>query len=111
MSYTVKNSSLVSQKDTLAQNYGKVIVRGALTALAGSAPRSATQNIVDLLSALSMRFPAETRSWVSEVLFDVRVDFTHPIRRSLMFIFTQPNFFPSKAGPDAKQKFIQALNG
>jgi hypothetical protein len=56
----------------LAQSYGRLMINGVLAALAGSAPRSATQNIVELLSVFSLRYPAETRIWVSEILSAVR---------------------------------------
>jgi hypothetical protein len=70
---TAKNGALAEQKETLARAYGWLVVNGLLAALAGSAPRSATQNLVELLSAFSLRYPAETRVWVSEVLFAVRL--------------------------------------
>lgn len=47
-------------------------MKAVLSGFAGSAPRSASQNLIELLSTLLNRYPAESRIWMSDVLYAVR---------------------------------------
>lgn len=68
---TSSNDSLGDMKDMLVQSYGRTIMTAVLAGFAGVAPRSATPNLVELLSTLVSRYPNESRGWVSEILFSV----------------------------------------
>lgn len=54
--------------------HGRAILRAVLTGFAGVAPRSATQNLIELLSMIASKYPSETREWMNEILFTVCVD-------------------------------------
>ena len=55
----------------LIQAHGRPILRAILCGFAGVAPRSATQNLIELLSVVAAKFPAETRTWMNDILFAV----------------------------------------
>lgn len=57
----------------LIQAHGRPILRAILCGFAGVAPRSATQNLIELLSIVATKFPAETRTWMNDILFAVCV--------------------------------------
>ena len=57
----------------LVRTHGRIIMGAVLNGFAGAAPRSATPNLIELLSTLTQRFPAESRQWMTEVLFAVGV--------------------------------------
>jgi len=71
--------------------HGRPLMRALLSGFAGTAPRSVAPNLIELLSTLLSRCPANTRSWMSDILF-------------------ANDFVPSKAGPEAKEKFIKAMS-
>ncbi|KAA1477613.1 ARM repeat-containing protein [Dentipellis sp. KUC8613] len=77
-------------KNTLLQVHGPAIMRAVLSGFAGVAPRSATPNLIDLLSTLITKQPVESKSWMSQILY-------------------ADDFMPSKAGPEAKDKFIKSM--
>lgn len=52
--------------------HGRPILRAVLTGFAGVAPRSATQNLIELLSMMVSKYPSETREWMNDILFKVR---------------------------------------
>ncbi|TFK48147.1 ARM repeat-containing protein [Heliocybe sulcata] len=87
---TTRSDDLENGKTLLAQRHGRSIMQGVLLDLAGIAPRSASPNLIDLLSVLLSRYPAESRVWMSEVLFS-------------------DNFTPSKASREAKEKFLKSV--
>jgi len=63
-----------------------------LSGLAGQAPRSVTQNLIEMLSTLLTRCMEESKVWLREVLFD-------------------ENFTPSKAKHEDKERFMKTIIG
>lgn len=57
----------------LVHQYGLLILRAVLCGFAGVAPRSTTVNLIELLSIIASKYPAETREWMNKVLFAVRI--------------------------------------
>jgi hypothetical protein len=106
---TAKNSALSAQKDAFAHAYGRGILREVLIGLAGAAPRSATPNLVDLLSTLAARYPAESRAWAADALFSVCLSLH--TSSDLSSLGAQSDFVSSRAGDDAKRAFVQAISG
>ncbi len=76
--------ALEAQRTQLISGHGRDIMRAVLFGLAGVSPRSATPNLVEMLSTLLVRCIEESRAWLKEILFDVRhsifvvVIATHP---------------------------------
>ncbi|KAI0651047.1 ARM repeat-containing protein [Trametes meyenii] len=89
---TATNDDLSNAKVALAQTHGFAIMRAVLFGFAGVAPRSATPNLTELLSALTTRYPLESKQWASEILF-------------------AEDFFPCRATPETKNKFIKTVFG
>ena len=48
-------------------------MRAVLFGFAGVAPRSAMPNLIELLSTMITRFPAESKLWMTNILFAVSV--------------------------------------
>ena len=46
-------------------------MRALLSGFAAVAPRSATPNLIELLSTFTTRFPAESKAWMTEILYSV----------------------------------------
>jgi len=86
---TCLSDELGDAKTILIQGHGRSIMQALLCGFAGVAPRSATPNLIELLSTLVTRFPVECKAWMAEILF-------------------ADDFVPSKAGPEAKEKFVKA---
>ncbi|KIY73852.1 ARM repeat-containing protein [Cylindrobasidium torrendii FP15055 ss-10] len=84
--------SLEQQRQQFNARYGKAIMRTVLVGLAGVSPRSATPNLVDLLSALLVRCVSEAPRWLKELM-------------------AEDSLGESKAGPDEKEKFLKAVIG
>ncbi|KAJ3980905.1 armadillo-type protein [Lentinula detonsa] len=72
--------------------YGRSIMQAILNGLAGQAPRSVTQNLIELLSGMLTRFVEESTVWLKEVLF-------------------APNFAPSQVTLEDKERFMKAIVG
>ncbi|KAF9495545.1 ARM repeat-containing protein [Pleurotus eryngii] len=72
------------------QTHAKALFRAVLGGFAGVAPRSVTPNLTELLSILLSRCTEECRVWVREILYS-------------------NDFVESKAGPEAKDRFIKAI--
>lgn len=70
---TSANDDLKEAKAMFFQTHGKSIIRMILHGFAGLAPRSANPNLIELLSVMVTRTPGETRTWMAEVLYAVRV--------------------------------------
>ena len=51
--------------------HGRPLMRALLSGFAGTTPRSVAPNLIELLSTLLSRCPANTRSWMSDILFAV----------------------------------------
>ncbi|OBZ74388.1 Importin-13 [Grifola frondosa] len=92
ISRTYATDELTEAKAMLARVHGRSIMRAVLSGFAGVAPRSATANLIELLSTLITKFPAESKAWMTDVLFS-------------------DDFVQSKATPEAKEKFVKAVFG
>ncbi len=65
------NDKLLDPRRRFVDVYGRDIMRAALSGLAGVSPRSATPNLVDLLSTLLSRCVSEAQGWLKEAVVDV----------------------------------------
>lgn len=92
ISRTHATGELSDAKEMLARMHGRSIMKAVLSGFAGSAPRSASQNLIELLSTLLNRYPAESRIWMSDVLY-------------------AGDFVESHASSEAKEKFVKAVSG
>ncbi|KAF9529893.1 armadillo-type protein [Crepidotus variabilis] len=103
MSNLINRSSLTDElivhKINLLTRHGRSIMRAILQGFAGVAPRSAVLNLIDLLSTLLHRATGSdgdlnggAPQWMKETLMS-------------------DDFIQSKAGPDAKAKFLKAVSG
>lgn len=57
------------------QVHGRPLMRAILCGFAGTAPRSVTPNLIELLPTLLTRHPADSRSWISDIMFAVSIFF------------------------------------
>ncbi|KAG9308679.1 armadillo-type protein [Chiua virens] len=89
---TAVSDNLGDASTLLIQRHGRPILEAVLTGFAGVAPRSATLNLIELLSTFVSKYPSETRAWMNEILF-------------------HEGFVPSKATPEAKRAFVKAVVG
>ena len=83
-------------------------MRAVLCGFAGTAPRSVTPNLIELLSILLPRCPGDNRKEISDILYAVC---DHDYQSFRLLIISKNDFVPSKAGDDAKSKFIKAITG
>lgn len=83
---------LSEAKVILARTHGRSFMRVVLNGFAGVAPRSAAPNLIELLSTLTQRFTAESRQWMTEVLF-------------------ADDFVQCRANDAAKEQLIKAVFG
>lgn len=72
MNRTVAVEALEEKGRNLVRTHFKPVLKAVLVGIAGGAPTSTAQNLVDLLLALVMRCPDECKKWVPEILFAVR---------------------------------------
>ena len=105
---TFSSDEVGEAKTILIQSHGRSIMRALLSGFAGVAPRSATPNLIELLSTLVSRFPAQCKTWMAEILFAVSTCIYDEAGLSCQFQISQDDFVPSKAGPEAKEKFVKA---
>ncbi|KAI6014180.1 armadillo-type protein [Pisolithus marmoratus] len=89
---TASSDELGDTSTVLVHQYGRPILRAVLCGFAGVAPRSATANLIELLSTIASKYPAETREWMNEILF-------------------ADDFVESRATPEAKRAFVKAVIG
>lgn len=89
---TASSDELGDTSTVLVHQYGQPILRAVLSGFAGVAPRSATANLIELLSTIASKYPAETREWMNGILF-------------------ADDFVESKATPEAKRAFVKAVIG
>lgn len=86
----------------LFQTHGRPILRAVLSGFAGVAPRSATQNLIELLSTIASKYPSETRGWMDEILFAVCFDVSASCadrgRLSLRMISCSPRLLRRPSG-------------
>ncbi|RPD63454.1 ARM repeat-containing protein [Lentinus tigrinus ALCF2SS1-6] len=87
---TASNEDLAGAKAAFAEAHGASIMRAILFGFAGVAPRSVAPNLIELLSTLTGKYPAESKRWMSGILF-------------------ANDFYPCRATDDAKNKFIKAV--
>ncbi|KAK7463063.1 hypothetical protein VKT23_007649 [Stygiomarasmius scandens] len=86
------HTSLASYRTQLLAVHGRTVMYGVLSGLAGQAPRSATPNLIEVLSTLLTRCVEESRRWIREVLFD-------------------PSFPLSKVTAEDKERFMKSVVG
>ncbi|KZT68569.1 ARM repeat-containing protein [Daedalea quercina L-15889] len=89
---TCAEDELTEAKLMIAQTHGCSFMKAVLNGFAGVAPRSAAPNLIELLSTLTQRFPAESRQWMTEVLF-------------------ADGFVQCRANAAAKEQLIRAVFG
>lgn len=65
---TATSDELNEAKNNFVRTYGRNVMRALLHDFARVAPRSATPNLVELMSTLVTRFPLESKQWMLEVL-------------------------------------------
>lgn len=102
LSTLIHRSSVVDElsgpKSLLMAKHGRALMRAVLQGFAGVAPRSAVPNLIEMLGTLINRSSGVdggsgiAGEWMREILFS-------------------PDFVPSKAGPEVKEKFIKAVAG
>lgn len=97
----------------LVQVHGRIILRALLSGFAGVAPRSATPNLIELLSIMVTKFPAESKAWMAEILYSVShlALGVEPGAYVCFNLGMQPDFTPSQATPEAKDKFVKTVFG
>ncbi|KAJ7056646.1 armadillo-type protein [Mycena amicta] len=90
----------------MIRRHGRSIMRAVLAGFAGAAPRSAVNNLLELLGAIVSRWDDQAvgealggegqkaqggaRAWAAEVVF-------------------ADDFYPSRAGPEAKERLVKTL--
>ncbi|KAI0318744.1 armadillo-type protein [Amylostereum chailletii] len=87
---THASEELGDVRNVIAQMHGSSIMRALLVGFAGIAPKSAVPNLVELFSTLVNKYPTESKTWITQILF-------------------ADDFVQSKAGPEAKQAFMKAV--
>lgn len=80
---THASDTLGDARSILVQTHGPSIMRAILAGFAGVAPRSATQNLIELLGTLVTKYPAESRAWMGEVLFAVSLLVCFSVRMAI----------------------------
>ncbi|PPR02897.1 hypothetical protein CVT24_002281, partial [Panaeolus cyanescens] len=96
---------LSAQKVMLFNNHGRALMQAILEGFAGVAPRSAVQNLIEILGVLLVRVPPG--GGVGQGIEGIRGGAAGWMREILL----SESFYPSKAGLDAKEKFIKAVVG
>ncbi|KZS87157.1 ARM repeat-containing protein [Sistotremastrum niveocremeum HHB9708] len=84
------NSDLEAEAEILTEGYGKSIMRAVIYDIAGVAPRSALQNVVEVLTNLMSKRRERGRVWMQEILFE-------------------EDAIPGKANREAKEQFLKAV--
>ncbi|KAH8115086.1 ARM repeat-containing protein [Phellopilus nigrolimitatus] len=88
---TVPVETLEERGRQLAHVHGRSVLRAVLCGIAGGAPTSTAQNLVDLLMAMVTRCLEECRLWVPQILF------------------SETEFIPTKASTADKEKFAKTV--
>ncbi|KAJ4473110.1 armadillo-type protein [Lentinula aciculospora] len=86
------HAALASYREQFIASYGRAILQAILSGLAGQAPRSVTQNLIEILSTMMTRCLEESKVWLKEILFD-------------------QTFTSSKATLEDKERFMKAIVG
>ncbi|KAJ7017049.1 hypothetical protein C8F04DRAFT_1406335 [Mycena alexandri] len=92
----------------LIRTHGRAIMRAVLWGFAGAAPRSVTSNLLELLSALVSRWDERA---VTEAEGEMREGRAvgGGARGWVAGIVLADDFFPSRAGQDAKERFVKTV--
>ncbi|KAF8830638.1 hypothetical protein HHX47_DHR2001074 [Lentinula edodes] len=93
------HATLASYREEFIATYGRAIMQAILSGLAGQAPRSVTQNLIEMLSTMLTRCLEESQVWLKEVLFDVGSEIHYR------------NFTSSKATLEDKERFMKSITG
>ncbi|KZP33116.1 ARM repeat-containing protein [Athelia psychrophila] len=89
---TFASEDLDNARGPFIEAHGRPMMKAILCGFAGTAPRSVVPNLIELLSTLLLRCPADSRVWMENILF-------------------ADDFVSSRADADAKNKFIKSLAG
>lgn len=87
---TAAVDDLAEAKTILIQTHGRSIVQSILSGFVATAPRSTTPNLIELLSVVINKYPLESKAWMTDIL-------------------NSADFTPSKATPEAKEKFMKTI--
>lgn len=68
---TVPTEPLAPLGRALMERHGKFVIRAVLSGVAGVAPTSTTQNLVELLTTMNSRVFEGCKMWIPEVIFAV----------------------------------------
>ena len=74
---TQASDDFADAKQLLLDTHGRATMRALLVGFAGVAPKSAVPNLVELFSALVVKTPLESKRWILEILYGVRVLLAH----------------------------------
>lgn len=91
---TSTTDELGDAKTMLAQIHGHSMMKALLNGFAGIAPRSATQNLIELLSILVTKFPAESKVWMTEILYAVCLILIVQVQYFCLSMFTSGRLRP-----------------
>lgn len=69
--FTSTSPELDSARHALIEGHGRALMRAVLCGFAGTAPRSVTPNLIEILATLLARCPGESRAWMADILFAV----------------------------------------
>ncbi|KAJ7087128.1 hypothetical protein C8R44DRAFT_991404 [Mycena epipterygia] len=95
--------------------HGRAIMRAVLSGFAGAAPRSVTANLLELLGALVSRWDeravaeAEQQEGGMEIGERERGGAQGGARAWVAGVVLADDFFPSKAGREAKERFVKTV--
>lgn len=85
-------------------------MRSLLIGFAGVSPKSAVPNLVELFSIIVAKAPLESKDWVLDILYGVRV-WLFNVVSLLVDSVLQSDFVSSRAGTEAKDALVKAVYG
>ena len=66
------SDELGDNRHSIVQRHGPALMRSLLLGFAGSAPKSTVANLGELFNTLITKYPGESRTWMTQVLYGVR---------------------------------------
>lgn len=105
------HATLASYREQFIATYGRAIMQAILSGLAGQAPRSVTQNLIEMLSTMLTRCLQESQVWLKEVLFDVGSQISPTFVLDSYMVLHQQNFTSSRATLEDKERFMKSITG
>lgn len=100
------SDELEDAKGRFIEAHGRSMMRAILCGFAGTAPRSVVPNLIELLSTLLARCPADSRVWLQAILFAVSLcdpnhglpELTLPIRYRRMILYPRKRTLQLRRG-------------